>query len=66
MLRSKQAQDRVFAAHAPWVKPLGSDWWKADAGIQRTTPVFHPRMSAKMNTIKKKKRQPLPTDRLVL
>jgi hypothetical protein len=28
-----------------------------DPGIQRSIPVFHARMSVKMNTIKKKKRQ---------
>jgi hypothetical protein len=37
-----------------------------DAGIQKSIPVFHAQRNVKMNTIKKKKRQPLPTDRLVL
>jgi hypothetical protein len=42
------------------------DSGRMGAGIQRSTPVFHAQRNLKMNTIKKKKRQPLPTDRLVL
>jgi hypothetical protein len=50
----------------PRANPQGNDPGRIDAGIQRTILVFHPQMSVKMNTIKKKKRQLLPTDRLVL
>jgi hypothetical protein len=34
--------------------------------IQKTIPVFHAHCDVKMNTIKKKKRQPLPPNRNVL